>query len=475
MAGRKQVLDQEFELNKQMMELGREEGAREAKQALEAVESVHHLGQIAGRAQAFGAMKLISEFLEWKHISQLINSKEFLKIQGVTSIDDYLDRLGFTRSAAYRNLKIARTLTAEEISLLGQVGFTRKDLLSYASLPDEARIEIREGKVINIEKASRESIKEAIEEVLQEKAQLKEESDKTFKTMERLKGQKQQKIDEHERKIVELEARLEDVGIPRDEAAYCELIDKIEKDFHKSISPKIREMVAGNVPGPIAALRMISMLKRGGIEDITLEAVKNDDVTLIKRIPVKLGRAAARTLYNFCFDLLANNAAIYDTVALFHAAHANIGTSALAKASLQAGRLAMMKQTEAGSAEQLDVPPRFLIVPTDLEDTAYELTAQPNLGGFTPTAPDAVRRQTWEVIAVKNWIDLNNWYLAADPKDIPSIEIAFMGGKDDPEIFIQDHPNAGSMFSNDKITFKIRHVYGGAITDFRGLYGSIVA
>lgn len=215
--------------------------------------------------------------------------------------------------------------------------------------------------------------------------------------------------------------------------------------------------------------------KKGGTEDITLEAIRNDDAGLIRRVPIKLSRAAARTLYKFVFGFLSSNATIYDTKALFHADHANLGTAALAKASLQAGRLAMMKQTEAGSLEPLGIPPRFLILPSDLEDTAYELTAQPNLAGFTPTAPDSVRKQTWDIIGVKTWTDANNWYLGADPKDIPCIEVGFLDGKEDPELFVQDMPNVGSMFSNDKLTYKIRHIYGGTVVDYRGLYGAVVA
>jgi len=215
--------------------------------------------------------------------------------------------------------------------------------------------------------------------------------------------------------------------------------------------------------------------KKGGTEDITLEAIRNDDAGLIRRVPIKLARSGARTLYKFVFGFLSSNAAIYDAKALFHADHANLGAAALAKAPLQAGRLAMMKQAEAGSAEPLGIGPRFLIVPTDLEDTGYELTAQPNLAGFAPTSPDAVRRQTWDIIAVKTWTDLNNWYLAADPKDIPCIELGFLDGKEDPELFVQDMPNVGSMFSNDKLTYKIRHIYGGAVVDYRGLYGAVVA
>ena len=215
--------------------------------------------------------------------------------------------------------------------------------------------------------------------------------------------------------------------------------------------------------------------KRGGIETVTLEAISNDDVGLIRRIPQKLGRAAARTLYKFVFDFLATNPTIYDSVALFHGTHGNLGATALSAITLKAARLAMMKQAEAGSSEPLGIPPRFLIVPADLEDAAYELTVQPNVGAFTPTAPDAVKRQTWEIIAVKTWSDVNNWYLCADPADLPTIEIGFFGGKEQPELFVQDLPNVGSMFSNDQLTYKIRHIYGGAVMDYRGLYGAVVA
>lgn len=214
--------------------------------------------------------------------------------------------------------------------------------------------------------------------------------------------------------------------------------------------------------------------KRGGTEDITLEAIRNDDVGVIRRIPVKLARAASRTLYKFVFDMIATNPSLYDTVALFHATHANLGTAALAKAALQAGRLAMMKQTEAGSSEPLGIGPRYLLVPVDLADTAYELTVQPNLAGFTPTVADSIKNQTWDIVPVKTWTDTNNWFLVADPKDIPTIEIGFLDGKEEPELFVQDMPNVGSMFSNDKLTYKIRHIYGGAVMDFRGMYGAIV-
>lgn len=73
------------------------------------------------------------------------------------------------------------------------------------------------------------------------------------------------------------------------------------------------------------------------------------------------------------------------------------------------------------------------------------------------------------VVPVWYWTDANDFAMAAAPSDIPSIEIGFLDGRQEPEIFVQDAPTVGSLFASDKITYKIRHIYGGAVTDYRGL------
>ncbi|RLJ01535.1 MAG: hypothetical protein DRP08_05390 [Candidatus Aenigmatarchaeota archaeon] len=79
------------------------------------------------------------------------------------------------------------------------------------------------------------------------------------------------------------------------------------------------------------------------------------------------------------------------------------------------------------------------------------------------------------MIVVWFWSDENDWYLVADPKMYDTIEIGFLGGKEEPEIFVQDQPSIGSVFSADKVYYKIRHIYGGDVLDHRTFYGSIVA
>lgn len=62
----------------------------------------------------------------------------------------------------------------------------------------------------------------------------------------------------------------------------------------------------------------------------------------------------------------------------------------------------------------------------------------------------------------------------AGQMDIPTIELGFPRGQREPELFIQDNPSMGSMFFHDKTTYKIRHVYGATVLDYRGLYKAVV-
>lgn len=209
--------------------------------------------------------------------------------------------------------------------------------------------------------------------------------------------------------------------------------------------------------------------KRGGTEDVTLEMIKNDDVGVIRRIPTKLSRAAKRTLAKFVFDFLRSNALVYDSKALFHADHNNLFTKALDKPELSAHRLAMLKQTELSSNDRIGITPTRLIVPVELQETAVDLFKL-----FTNNEKTFIQTLTMNIIPVWYWTDPKDWYTAADPADIPGIEIGFLDGKQEPELFVQDSPTVGSMFAADKLTYKLRHIYGGAVCDYRAFTKAVV-
>jgi hypothetical protein len=210
--------------------------------------------------------------------------------------------------------------------------------------------------------------------------------------------------------------------------------------------------------------------KRGGTEDIALEDIRNDDVGLIRRVPVKLSRASKRTLAKFVLDFIRTNPLIYDGVALFDAAHNNLGSAALDATSVAARRLAMLQQTEAGSTDRIGIGPKFIWVPSNLQQTAVDL-----FNRNTNLDKTFIQSLSLMVMPVWYWSDATDWALSADPNDIPTLELGFLDGKEEPEIFVQDSPTSGSMFSHDKLTWKIRHIFGAAVEDFRGLDKSVVA
>jgi hypothetical protein len=233
---------------------------------------------------------------------------------------------------------------------------------------------------------------------------------------------------------------------------------------------------------PVDEEATYSPAKRGGTEEITLEMITNDDVGAIRRIPTKMARAAAQTLYEFVFDFMRLNPTIYDSVALAAAGHGNnLITTALASSVISSARGIMRKQTDPGSGKRIGLAPRFLWVPGELEELAFHLTssdkALPDSGIATTAAPAAgnyVKKLGIEPVTVDYWPDANDFWITASVDQVPMIEIGFLGGREEPEIFVQDMPNVGSMFSNDKITYKIRHIYGGGVLDYRGFVGAIV-
>ena len=221
--------------------------------------------------------------------------------------------------------------------------------------------------------------------------------------------------------------------------------------------------------------------KKGGLEDLTLEAVANDDVGAIRRIPVKLGRAAVITLYRGVLDLLKNNTpTMWDTKKLFHVDHNNLDSVELSQGALSNIRKMMMNQVVYGSQGDIDTLgisnlPYRLLVPTSLEEMAFKLTTSlvaivQNENGTTPNIHSTYGLKP---IVVPYWDGSPKDYVAvANPKNVPTIEVGFFQGKEDPELFVQDMQNVGSVFTADKITYKIRHIWGVQALDFRGFYKS---
>ena len=225
--------------------------------------------------------------------------------------------------------------------------------------------------------------------------------------------------------------------------------------------------------------------KRGGIDDITMEMIADDKIGSVRKLPARMATAAKRTLYKFVFNTLiqANPTLDQDSVALFNAAHSNTGTTALSVGGVSASVTAMRSQTGFGGNDVLGASnkPALLLVPNELEMLAQRI-ANPSDAYLHQATADtdasddpASYRGKLKVIVVDDWTDATDWFLVADPSRIETIEISFFNGRQAPELFVQDQATVGSVFTADKISYKIRHIYGGDVIDFRGFYRQVVA
>ncbi|MFQ5638223.1 MAG: hypothetical protein ACE5IR_09555 [bacterium] len=237
-----------------------------------------------------------------------------------------------------------------------------------------------------------------------------------------------------------------------------------------------------SLTSPTDAEETYAVSKKGGLEDLTIEMIADDDVGAIRAIPRRLARAAVETLYRGVFDLLTANATMNeDSITLFNASHNNTGITALADAEVAVVRGLMRSQTAYGNTSEVlgeSNAPKFIVVPNELEQTAWQLQSSPVVvsAALTATVPNINRaKYVIEPVIVDYYTNAKDHFYVADPKKQPTIEVGFFQGRQEPELFVSDNPTVGSTFTADKISYKIRHIWGVTVLDWRSFYFEDVA
>ncbi|GCE13307.1 phage major capsid protein [Tengunoibacter tsumagoiensis] len=213
--------------------------------------------------------------------------------------------------------------------------------------------------------------------------------------------------------------------------------------------------------------------KRGNLVTVSREVIVNDDLQAIKQIPTKLAVSAAYTLAEFVYGFLSSNSTIYDGSALFTtgAPHNNLGAAALSTSAMQTGVTAMREQTNY-AGKRLGLRPHFLVVPPELEWSSMIVTKSAGMPGGNANDINPMLGYVTPIVSPQ-LSNSSQWFLIADPREVDTIEIGFVGGQVNPALFIQDQPLFGLNFTQDVITYKIRHEFGGAVVDYRGMYRGI--
>ena len=180
------------------------------------------------------------------------------------------------------------------------------------------------------------------------------------------------------------------------------------------------------------------------------------------------------------YSLLLANGNMADGVALFDAAHGNLGSAAFSAAALQTAIETMMKQTRDG--RNLAISPKYLIVPPDLTFTAdialnssERVIASASGGTLNPLRGKGIVPVTDNYLGVAGTIDpvtgvaragtATQWFLAASRRTIKVVTVRGSGGR--PVVRVE--PLKGGQWG---LNWDIKHDIGAYVRDHRGLYKS---
>jgi hypothetical protein len=232
----------------------------------------------------------------------------------------------------------------------------------------------------------------------------------------------------------------------------------------------------------------------GAVYAITRQAIRNDDTNeLLNRNPADMGYAAGLFVLETIVALIESNPTAPDGNPFFSVGRGNQTTTALSEDSLATAIGAMEDQLDDDN-RRIHITPGVLVVKnarmqlianrilnsqfagTTINDAGSAIfdkgTVNP-LAGILPN--NGVVRDPF-------FTDPNDWYLFADPNDVPAFAAGFLDGREEPFVGLKDPMVRAALgsgtdpysFELDSIDFKVRFDFGVAPVDPRGAYRAIV-
>ena len=204
----------------------------------------------------------------------------------------------------------------------------------------------------------------------------------------------------------------------------------------------------------------------GKLFSLTRQAIINDDLGLFSKIATKYGSAAKRLVNKMVYAQLTGNVKMQDNVALFDAKHGNVaGTGeALSVKAIAKAITAMRRQKGITGEATLNITPKYLVVPPELEVTAYQIVNSTAAVDGVNSGVVNPYKGRFIVVADAELTDPDAWYLVADATQHDTIEVTYLNGVETPRLETRQG------FDVDGIEYKIAFDCGVSALDFRGLY-----
>lgn len=238
----------------------------------------------------------------------------------------------------------------------------------------------------------------------------------------------------------------------------------------------------------------------GGVYSITRHAIVNDDTSeLLNRNPSDMGYAIGNFVAETIGALVESNPTAPDGNPFISSGRGNQTTLALSEDSLPDAISAMENQRD-DDGYRIIVRPAFLVVPNARMEMIAKRILNSTLAGTTVNYTGAAGVGTGifdkgtlnplngimpgdAVIREPFLTDQNDWYLLANPQDVPAFTVAYLNGQKQPFIGLKNPEVRSALgagndpytFEFDAIDFKVRHDFGVGSIDPRGIFKGVVA
>lgn len=206
----------------------------------------------------------------------------------------------------------------------------------------------------------------------------------------------------------------------------------------------------------------------GKMLGITRNDIINDDLGAFAAVPRRLGRGAAMKINEVFWTAFLDNSTFFTS----GRGNYDDGTdTALTAAGLDAALVFWNGLTDP-DGKPMGTTPRILLVPPGQWYKAMALMSSSsfNNGSSANTAADNPFAGMFQVVMSRYLSNTSftgysalAWYLLADPQDVPVIETAFLGGREEPIVEVGE-----ADFSQLGIAIRGYHDFGVAKQEYRG-------
>lgn len=204
----------------------------------------------------------------------------------------------------------------------------------------------------------------------------------------------------------------------------------------------------------------------GKLFSLTRQAIINDDLGLFSKIATKYGSAAKRLVNKMVYAQLTGNVKMQDNVALFDSKHGNVAATgeALSVKAIAKAITAMRRQKGITGDATLNITPKYLVVPPELEMTAYQIVNSTAAVDGVNSGVVNPYKGRFVVVADAELTDPDAWYLVADASQHDTIEVTYLNGVETPRLETRQG------FDVDGIEYKVAFDCGVSALDFRGVF-----